>query len=378
MIPYGRQTIDQEDIDAVVDVLKSEWLTQGPSVKEFEDALASYCGAEYAIVFNNGTSALQAAYYAAELDEGDEVISSPLTFSATTNAALWFGAAPRFADIDIDTGNIDVEMVKPLISPKTRIIVPVDFAGHPAALDSIIALARSKNLIVIEDGCHALGARCQGRMVGSISDMTTFSFHPVKSITTGEGGAMLTNNRSYYERALRFRGHGIVREGFINTPPGPWYHEMQSLGMNLRLTDFQCALGKSQLKKLPIFLRRRNEIAALYLKAFEDFPFIRAIVPNKGDQSSWHLFALVFEGPLAPRRNQIFESLRSQGIGVQLHYIPVYRHPYYQELGYREGLCPHAEKLFDQILSLPIYPTLSSAEQGEVINAVRVAVQGWL
>lgn len=377
MIPYGRQTIDQEDIDAVVEVLRSEWLTQGPSVTEFENSLATYCGVKYAVVFNNGTSALQAAYHAAGLVDGDEIVSSPLTFSATTNAALWFRAVPLFADIEEFTGNIDVGAVEKLISAKTRVIVPVDFAGHPAALESLMALAKSKNLIVLEDACHALGATCQGRRVGSICDMTVFSFHPVKSITTGEGGALLTDNPDFYERALRFRGHGIVRDGFINNPPASWYHEMQTLGMNLRLTDFQCALGKSQLKKLPGFLERRRAVAGRYLQAFKGIPFLRAIRPLEEDESSWHLFVLVLEGPYAPMRNQIFESLRSRGIGVQLHYIPVYKHPFYQRLGYQEGNCPRAEDLSDRMISLPIFPALSESEQNVVIEAVKDVLQAF-
>lgn len=377
MIPYGRQTIDQEDIDAVVEVLRSDWLTQGPSVTEFEQDLAAYCGVKYAVVFNNGTSALQAAYHAAGLADGDEVVSTPLTFSATTNAALWFRAVPLFADIDLITGNIDVSAVEKLISTRTRVITPVDFAGHPAALTSLMDLAKSKGLIVVEDGCHALGAVCEGRRVGSIADMTTFSFHPVKSITTGEGGALLTDNQTYFDRAVRFRGQGITKEGFINESPGAWYHEMQTLGMNLRLTDFQCALGKSQLKKLPGFIERRQAIASRYLEAFKNLSFTRVIKPAVGDESSWHLFVLVLEGSLASKRDKIFHMLRNRGIGVQLHYMPVYRHPYYQNLGYPNGLCPTAEELSSQILSLPIFPTLSEHDQNLVIDAVIDTLQAF-
>lgn len=371
VIPYGRQVIDQEDIDAVVDVLRSDWLTQGPKVAEFEEDLAAYCGAKFAVVFNNGTSALMAAYHAAGITDGDELISSPLTFSATTNAALWFRATPRFADIDLITGNINPFVAEKLITKKTRVITPIDFAGHPAALGSILELARRENLVVIEDACHGLGASYRGQRIGSISDMTVFSFHPVKSITTGEGGALLTDNAEYHKRALRFRGHGIVREEFINAPPASWYNEMQVLGMNLRLTDFQCALGKSQLKKLPMFLQRRKAIAERYISAFVDLPFVRVIEPMQGDSSAWHLFVLVLEGALGAMRNIAFQRLRRRGIGVQLHYIPVYKHPFYRRLGYSGQLCPLAESLSDRMLSLPIFPTLSEDEQGVVIENIR-------
>ncbi|MDG1144741.1 MAG: UDP-4-amino-4,6-dideoxy-N-acetyl-beta-L-altrosamine transaminase [Burkholderiales bacterium] len=371
VIPYGKQTIDQDDIDAVVDVLQSDWLTQGPVVEEFESALSSYCGAKFALVFNSGTSALQAGYHATNLDDGDEIISSPLTFSATTNAALWFRAVPRFADIELSSGNIDIDAVEKLVSARTRVIAPVDFAGHPAALESLMELARRKNLTVLEDASHALGAKSKGLPVGGISDMTVFSFHPVKSITTGEGGALLTNNKNYYERAKSFRGHGIVRDKFVNSVPASWYYEMQSLGMNLRLTDLQCALGKSQLTKLPSFLHRRREIAQRYIRAFEDLRHVMVIRPQERDESSWHLFVVVLDGPYASKRDEIFQMLRGRGIGVQLHYMPVYKHPFYQQAGYANGLCPLAENLTDRMFSLPIFPELSEIDQGTVIEVFK-------
>jgi perosamine synthetase len=371
VIPYGKQTIDQDDIDAVVDVLQSDWLTQGPVVEEFESALSNYCGAKFALVFNSGTSALQAGYHATNLDDGDEIISSPLTFSATTNAALWFRAVPRFADIELSSGNIDIDAVEKLVSARTRVIAPVDFAGHPAALESLMELAKRKNLTVLEDASHALGAKSKGLPVGGISDMTVFSFHPVKSITTGEGGALLTNNKNYYERAKSFRGHGIVRDKFVNSVPASWYYEMQSLGMNLRLTDLQCALGKSQLTKLPSFLHRRREIAQRYIRAFEDLRHVMVIRPQERDESSWHLFVVVLDGPYASKRDEIFQMLRGRGIGVQLHYMPVYKHPFYQQAGYANGLCPLAENLTDRMFSLPIFPELSEIDQGTVIEVFK-------
>lgn len=370
MINYGKQTIDEDDINAVVAVLRSDYLTQGPSVELFERDLAEYCGTKYAVVFNNATSALQAAYNAAELTDGDEVISSPLTFAATTNAALWFQAKPVFADVEFLTGNINVNTLEKLISKKTRILAPVDFAGNPADIDHVMDLARKKGLVVIEDACHALGAKSKGRMIGSLSDITTFSFHPVKSITTGEGGALLTNNHKYYESAKRFRGHGIVRDGFLGSAPASWYYEMQTLGMNLRLTDFQSALGSSQLKKLSNFIERRKIIATRYLEIFQKLPNLRVIQPNNFDESSWHLFVLVLDGSLAIHRDKIFEELRRRGIGVQLHYIPVYKHPYYKKIGYVDGLCPVAEKLSNSMISLPIYPSLSNDDQNMVIESV--------
>ncbi len=371
IINYGKQTIDEDDINAVIAALRSEYLTQGPSVEIFERDLADYCGAKYAVVFNNATSALQAAYHAAELSDGDEVITSPLTFAATSNAALWFHAKPVFADVEFLTGNIDFATLEKAISNKTRVLAPVDFAGNPADLDQIIDLARKKGLVVVEDACHALGAKYKGRMIGSLSDMTVFSFHPVKSITTGEGGALLTNNHKYYESAKRFRGHGIVRDGFAGLTHASWYYEMQTLGMNLRLTDFQSALGSSQLKKLPNFIDRRRIIAARYVEVFQKLPNLRVIQPNNLNESSWHLFVLVLEGSLATKRDQIFEELRKRGVWVQLHYIPVYKHPYYKKIGYVNELCPVAEKLSNRIFSLPIYPSLTNDDQNVVIDSVK-------
>jgi perosamine synthetase len=375
IIPYGRQTIDDQDIEAVVNSLKSNSLTQGGTVSEFENQLAKYCGAKYAVVFNNGTAALQAAYNCAGVGDGDEIISTSLTFSATTNAALWFRATPVFADIDSVTGNINLEYIKNKVSTKTKVIVPVDFAGNPVDIEPIIEFAKCNNLIVIQDGCHSLGASYKGKKIGSLADITTFSFHPVKSITTGEGGALVTDNFEYYKSAIRFRSHGIVKENFINPSNATWYQEMQVLGLNLRLTDFQCALGISQLKKLDNFIKRRQEIADIYLNAFNNLNYISCLNPIDKTQSSWHLFVIVLSGPYEKFRNQIFEKLRLNGIGVQLHYIPVYKHPYYSQIGYKPGLCPNSENLTNKIISLPIYPNLTDNDQKYVIDSIKSILQ---
>jgi len=371
IIPYGRQTIDDQDIEAVVNSLKSNSLTQGKIVSEFEKQLAEYCGANFAVVFNNGTAALQAAYHCAGLVEGDEIISTSLTFAATTNAALWFRAIPVFADVDITTGNINLENIKKKVSSKSKVIVPVDFAGNPVDIDPIIQFAKDNNLVVIHDACHSLGASYKGRKVGSLADITTFSFHPVKSMTTGEGGALVTDNFDFYQLAIRFRSHGIVKDNFLGSSNASWYQEMQVLGLNLRLTDFQCALGISQLRKLDSFIKRRQEIADLYLDAFSTINNLSCICPLEKTRSSWHLFVIILNGPYEKFRNQIFEKLRQKGIGVQLHYIPVYKHPYYSQLGYNSGLCPNSENLSDKFISLPIYPSLPDDDQKYVIDTIK-------
>lgn len=369
MISYGRQTIEQDDIDAVVRALKSDWLTQGPLIEEFEKALATFVGAKYAVVFSNGTTALQAAYFAAGLGKNDEIIVPAITFAATSNAALWLNAKPVFVDVDPKSGNIDPTNLEKSINSKTKILAPVDYAGHPVDHSSVLEIAKKRGLIVIEDACHALGAQWKGKPVGSFSDMTVFSFHPLKSITTGEGGAVVTNNSEYYDRLTRFRHHGIERKKFKRTSAGPWYHEMQDLGLNARLTDFQSALGLSQLSKLPVFLKKRKAIADRYLEAFAKESGLHCVVPNPGDQSAWHLFAIVLND--STMRSKLIDELKNNGIGSQVHYIPVYRHPYYEDLGYPKGLCPKAEMFSESVLSLPIYPTLSEADQKKVISTVK-------
>ncbi len=372
MIPYSHQLIDEEDIKAVEGVLRSDWLTQGPTVKKFEEDLANYCGAKYAVVVSNGTAALQAAYFAIGIEQGDEIITSPLTFAATTNAAIWQGAKPIFVDID-ETGNIDPELIEEKITKKTKAIVAVDYAGLPCDLDRLKNITKKHNLFLIEDAAHSLGAEYKGVKVGNIADLTTLSFHPVKSITTGEGGAITTNNKEFYEKLLLFRSHGITKDSlkFKNENEGPWYHEMQELGLNYRLTDIQSMLGSSQLKKLPDFLKRREQIGARYnedLKGIENL-----ILPKitKDCFSGRHLYPILLTGELQSRRKEVFEELQKNGIGAQVHYIPVYWHPYYEKLGYKKGICPKAEEWYKSEISIPIHPSLKESEQETIISMLK-------
>ncbi|MCD6318368.1 UDP-4-amino-4,6-dideoxy-N-acetyl-beta-L-altrosamine transaminase [Candidatus Aerophobetes bacterium] len=382
-LPYGHHWIDDEDIKEVVKVLKGDWITQGQKVKEFEKALAEYTGARYAVVFNSGTSALHASSFAAGIRKDDEVITTPISFVATSNCILYSGAKPVFADIKEDTYTIDPEEIEKKITPFTRAIIPVDFAGQPADLEKIHQIAKENNLVVIEDASHALGAeyRCNSQLsnwlkVGSCyhSDMTIFSFHPVKLITTGEGGAVITNNKKFYEKLLLFRNHGITRNRnrFINKDEGHWYYEMQTHGYNYRITDFQCALGISQLKKLPKFLTRRREIAQRYNEAFKNIEEIIIPYEKPNVKSAWHLYVIKLKlNKLRATRRGIFEALRRENIGVQVHYIPIYYQPYYQELGYKRGLCPVAERYYEQAITLPIFPRMEERDILRVINTVK-------
>jgi len=368
MLPYGRQWIDDSDIEAVAAALTSDFLTTGPLVERFEEALAAWTGAAHAAVLNSGTAALHGAYHAVGLGPGDEMITSPLTFAATANAALYLGATVRFVDIDPATGNLDPRLLADAVSPRTRLITAVDFAGHPADYDPIHAAAREHGLPVVADGAHSLGAVYKGRPVGTLAALTTFSFHPVKPITTGEGGAVTTNDEEWIRRVRSFRSHGIVRDV---AGEGPWYYEMQHLGCNYRLTDFQCALGLSQLKKLAGFIGRRRDIAARYNRALAEVPGLVLPHVEEGVEPGWHLY--VVRVPEPRHRRPFFQRLRDMGIGVQVHYIPVYWHPYYEELGYRRGLCPHAEDFYSRCVSLPIFPKMADADVDRVIEAVAKA-----
>lgn len=378
MIPYGHQSIDESDIRAVVEVLKTDWLSQGPKISEFENDLAKYCGSKYAVIFSSGTAALHAAYFVAGLKAGDEFITTPMTFAATANAGLYLGAKPVFADIGEDN-NLDPKEAVKKITSKTKLISVVDFAGLPAKLDEFKRIAREHNLVLIEDGCHALGASYKGKKIGSVADMTAFSFHPVKSITTGEGGAVLTDNKEYYEKMKVFRHHGIVRDPskFKERSHGDWYHEMQELGFNYRITDIQAALGISQLKRLDKFIKARKKIAGIYNKALKKFSK-KVLLPedDKDASSSWHIYVIKLRGELSDKRQEIFKKLREAGIGVQVHYIPVYLHPYYKSLGYKKGICPKAELYYETAISLPIFPDLSLKDQNYVIeNLIKILSQ---
>lgn len=369
MLPYGRQLIDEEDIQAVVDVLRSDWLTTGPKVDEFEKNLAEKVGSKYAVVFSSGTAALHAAYFVAGLNQGDEIITTPITFAATSNAALYLGAKPVFADIRQDTINIDPAKIEELIGPRTKVIAPVDFAGHPADMDEIMTIARKYNLVVVEDGAHSLGAQYKGRNIGSIAHMTTFSFHPVKHITTGEGGAVVTDSQNYYEKLLLFRSHGIEKDKLrLSDYRGLWSQEMQYLGYNYRLSDIQCALGISQLRKLDYFLSKRRELVEYYNNELHDLKDIILPVQQSHIIPAWHLYVIRVK---KAKRSIIFDKLREKGIGTQVHYIPVYWHPYYRNLGYKKGLCPRAEEYYECALTLPLYVTMNRDDVITVSNVIK-------
>lgn len=369
MIPYGRQTIDEDDINAVVDVLKSDYLTTGPKIAEFEQAVASYTGAKYAVAISNGTSALHAACFAAGIGQGDEVITTPLTFAASANCVLYCGGTPVFADVDPYTYNIDPEDIRKKITDKTKAIIAVHLAGQPCDMDEIHSIAQEHNLIVIEDGAHALGSVYKGKKVGCLSDMTTFSFHPVKPITTGEGGMIMTDNEELYKRLVLFRSHGITRDNSMMTRnEGPWFYQQLDLGYNYRITDIQCALGCSQMRKLDKFLKRRRELVERYNNAFIECDNIVTPYQLPDTQSGWHLYIVQVK---KHDRKQVFETLRDKGIGVNVHYIPVYMHPYYQEHGYKDVHCVNAEEIYSHIISLPLYPGLTDEQQDYVIDTLK-------
>lgn len=369
MIPYGKQTIEQDDIQAVVDVLQSDFLTTGPKIAEFEQTVADYVGAKYAVAISNGTSALHAACFAAGIGPGDEVITTPLTFAASANCVLYCGGTPVFADVDPKTYNIDPEDIRRKITDRTKAIIAVHLAGQPCDMDAIHSIAREHGLIVIEDGAHALGSVYKGKKVGSLSDMTTFSFHPVKPITTGEGGMIVTDNEEFYKKMALFRSHGITRDDSMMTRnDGPWFYQQFDLGYNYRITDIQCALGCSQMKKLDRFLARRKEIVARYNEAFADCDNIITPYQLSDTESGWHLYIVQVKNC---DRRQVFEAMREKGIGVNVHYIPVYMHPYYQEHGYENVHCANAEEIYYHIISLPLYPGLTSEQQDYVIDTLK-------
>lgn len=372
-LPYGQQQIDECDIQAVVDVLKGGFLTTGPSVQQFEEAIAKYVGAKYAVSFSNGTASLHAACYAAGITEGDEVITTPMTFVASANCILYQGGKPVFADIDNETYNISPKSIEEKITNKTKAIIPVHFTGQPVELDAIQKIAKENNLVIIEDAAHALGATYKNKKIGSIGDMTMFSFHPVKHITTGEGGVITTNNPLFYEKLVQFRTHGIERNPQkLLENHGPWYYEMQFLGYNYRLTDIQAALGLSQLSKLDSFIKNRKKYVDTYNKEFSYLSEI--IIPKQLPQtdSSWHLYILRLNTKLLKcNRKEIYEALQKENIGVNVHYIPVHLQPFYQKLGYGKGICSQAENVYEEIITLPLFPKMTEADVWDVIKAVR-------
>jgi perosamine synthetase len=358
MLPYSHQSINGDDIQAVVETLKSDYLTTGSKVGEFENKLASYCGAKYAITFSSGTSALHGACYVAGIKQGDEVITTPMTFFATIASIIMCGGTPKLVDVKPDTLNINSNVIPFSITDKTKAIILVDFAGHPADLDEIVKVAKRHNLIVIEDACHALGAEYKGEKVGSISDMTVFSFHPVKSATTGEGGCVVTNNQEYYEKLCMFRNHNIERIDRC-------HYEISDAGWNYRLTDFQCALGISQLNRLDYFINCRKYIAKRYNEAFADLPLIR---PTELDyvNSAWHLYVIRVKN-----RDKILQQLYENQIGGQIHYIPCHLQPVMKKYGYKLGDFPNAEAYYNECISIPIFPAMKTEDIEYVINIIR-------
>lgn len=376
-LPYGRQWIDEQDIETVIQVLKSDYLTTGPAVTDFEQKVADSVGAHYAVAFANGTAALHGACYAAGIGEGDEVITTPMTFAASANCVLYQGGKVVFADIDSNTYNIDKDEIEKKITDKTKAIIPVDFTGQPVELENIHKLAKKHNLVVIEDAAHAIGAEYKGKKVGSISDMTMFSFHPVKHVTSGEGGMIVTNSKEYYDKLIQFRSHGITRNPeLLQENHGPWYYEMQFLGFNYRMTDIQAALGASQMNRLDQFVARRREIVEAYNKAFKDVLQITIPYQHPDGNSSWHLYVIRLKSDqLTATRKEVFEALQKQKIGVNVHYIPVHTLPYYQELGYQKGSMPNAEKLYEEIISLPLFPAMTDEDVLDVISAVKEIVE---
>jgi len=372
-IYYGHQYLDQADYDAVVDVLKSDYLTCGPKINELEAKLCEITGAKYAVVCSNGTAALHMAAMAAGIGEGDELITTPITFAASANCALYCGAKPVFADINEKTYNIDPDSVEARITSATKAVVAVDYTGQAVELERLQEICKKHNLVLIEDGAHSIGTKYNGKGIGSIADMTTFSFHPVKTITGGEGGAVLTNSEKYYQKLLLARSHGITRASELMEyeVDGPWYYEQVDLGYNYRMTDIQAGLIISQLDKLPMFSARRKELVARYDAAFKknDAIIVQEEIPQS--DTTRHLYILRLNlDELTINRREFFDALAAENVCCNVHYIPVYYFPYYQRLGYQKGLCPKAEKLYDEMITLPLYYGMSDQDCDDVIRAV--------
>ncbi len=374
---YGHQYVDQADVKAVEEVLTSDYLTCGPKVVELEKKLCELTGAKYAVAVSNGTAALHIAAMAAGVGEGDELITTPITFAASANCALYCGGRPVFADIDPHTYNIDPGSVQEKITDRTRAVVAVDFTGQAVRLEELLDICHKKGIVLIEDGAHSIGTKYKGKPVGSIADITTFSFHPVKTVTGGEGGAVLTDRRDLYEKLLLYRAHGITKDEafYENESHGPWYHEQIDLGYNYRITDIQCALILSQMDKLSQFAVRRREIVKRYDAAFSQIPQLSVQQEIPESDTTRHLYILRLRPEmLTIDRKGFFEAMAAENICCNVHYIPVYWHPYYEKLGYQKGLCPNAEKLYGEMMSLPLYYSLTDQDVDDVIRAVRKLV----
>lgn len=379
LLPYGRQSISEEDIQAVVETLRSDWLTTGPKVGEFEEALAAWLGAKYAVSFSSGTAALHAAAFAAGLKPGDEAITTPLTFAATANCVLYQGATPIFADVCSDTLNLDPEAVAARVTSRTKALLPVDYAGHPADLAQMLEIGERHGLIVIEDACHALGAEYEGRRVGGISHMTVFSFHPVKHLTTGEGGMVTTDRGDLADTLRKFRNHGIDSDARQRQAAGQWHYDMVMLGFNYRLTDIACALGIEQLKRLEANLARRREIAGCYTAAFREMRGVTAPAVRANANPAWHLYPVRVGGEgVTLDRGEVFRALRAENIGVNVHYVPVHKHRYYRDrFGFKGGEYPVAEKAYEQLISLPMFHGMTDDDVNDVVRAVVKVIGYW-
>ena len=376
-IGYGHQYIDDADIQAVVDVLKSDFLTCGPKIEEAEEKLCRITGAKHAVLIANGTAALHATCFAAGIGPGDEVITTPITFAASANCALYCGGRPVFADIDPETYNIDPDSIEKNITPRTKAVVAVDFTGQAVAVDRIRAICDKHGLVFIEDAAHSLGTRFNGQPVGSLADMTEFSFHPVKTCTAGEGGAVTTNDDELYKKLLLFRTHGITRvQDWMDKPSeGGWYYQQIDLGYNYRMTDMQAALLSSQLDKLELFAARRKELVKRYNEAFSKMPEIAVQKELPESDTVRHLYILQLNlERLSCGRREIFDALQAEGVGVNVHYIPTYSFPYYQKLGYKMGTCPNAERLYERIISIPLFYSMTNKQQDKVVEAVKKVI----
>lgn len=376
LLPYGRQSIDNSDIKAVTDVLSSEWLTTGPFVNKFETRFSEFTGSKNAVAVNSGTAALHSAIFAAGIKTGDEVIVPAITFVATANSVLYLGGVPIFADIEPDTLLIDPDVLHHLITPKTKAIIAMDYAGQPCDYGALREISEDHDLILIADACHSLGGKHKNKMVGSLADLNVFSFHPVKAITTGEGGMITTDDDELAKKMRTFRNHGISTDHRERQIKGTWNYEMVELGFNYRITDFQCALGISQLKKLPHWIERRNFIAQEYVDLLKEFPEVAPLVNKSNNLNAYHLFAILLQSEkLQNQRDFLFQALRAEGIGVNVHYSPVYLHPYYQcNLKYTRGICPEAENIFPRLLTLPIYPVMQEQDLIDVVTAMRKVI----
>ncbi len=380
-IYYGGQWIEEDDVDAVVETLTSPFITCGPKVDEVERELEEYTTAKYSVVVSNGTAALHCACIAAGIGEGDEVITTPLTFAASANCALYCGAKPVFADVDPETYNIDPKSIEEHITDRTKAVIAVDFTGQAVKIKEIKEICKKHNLIFIEDGAHSIGTKYNGQPVGSLADMTCFSFHPVKTITAGEGGAILTNDDELYKKIVLAHTHGITHdEDLMEGAPheGPWYYEQISLGFNYRMTDFQAALLVSQMKKLEAFKKRRKEIVEKYNVAFANIPEIIVQKEIAESDTCRHLYIIRLDlDKLSCTRREFFDALSAENVQPQIHYVPVYWFPYYQHMGYEKGLCPNAEKIYEGIMSIPLYPKMTDADVHDVIKAVKKVVENY-